>query len=81
MLDVYLGINVWNAKESRKYIEAGTALPQAKGCYPARDIVAHPAIVTALARVPIDLGLRRKMIAEMNEATAPMEKILEDIGL
>lgn len=81
VIALYPDINVWTPQEIRTKIEAGQALPPAQGCYPARDIVAHPAITRALVRPGFDPALRPRLGREMNEAIEHMAGIVADLGL
>ena len=58
-----------SAVDIRRNIEAGTALPPGSAdCYPARDIVAHPAIVRSLAVGQNPAAIRTRLLREINEA-------------
>jgi hypothetical protein len=69
MIELYPEIDAWRAQQIRRDIERGAALPQAEGCYPARDIVAHPAIVRAVSRSGIPPAQKPRLIRKMNEAS------------
>ena len=73
--DLLPEINSWEPLEIRRRIEAAQGLPQAQGCYPARDVVAHPAIVRAIVRRGIDPSQQVRLVREMNEAVEHMEEI------
>lgn len=75
VIELYPQINLWTAQEIRRNIEGAQALPQADGCYPARDIVAHPAIVRVLSRTEITAASAPRLVREMNEAVEHMEEI------
>ena len=67
-------IETWTAQEIRTNIEAGKALPATNGnCYPARDVVAHPAIVRALVKTGGASATR--LLREINEAIEHMTDI------
>jgi hypothetical protein len=68
-------VETWSPQEIRKQIEAAQGLPQAEGCYPARDIIAHPAIVRAIVRQGIDPSRQGRLAREMDEAIEHMEEI------
>lgn len=68
-------INTWEPLEIRRRIEAAQGLPQAQGCYPARDVVAHPAIVRAMVRRGIEPAQQVRLVREMDEAIEHMEEI------
>lgn len=74
MVELYPEIAKWTPKEIRENIERAKALPEAVGCYPARDIVAHPAIVRALLQSTTVTSTSR-LVAEMNEAIEHAEEI------
>jgi len=80
MLELYPQIDTWTAQEIRRGIEAANALPAAEGCYPARDIVAHPAIVRALIRAGLQPEQTPRLIREMNEALEHMQEISNELG-
>lgn len=80
IIELYPEIDVWPAQQIRRDIEGGRALPAAEGCYPARDVVAHPAIVRAFARIGISSSQRVRLVNEMNEAIEHMEEILADLA-
>jgi hypothetical protein len=80
MVELYPEIETWSSQQIRRDIEGGAALPQAQGCYPARDIVAHPAIVRAVSRNGIPPAQKPRLIREMNEAIEHMEQISADLG-
>jgi hypothetical protein len=80
LLELYPQIETWTAQEIRRNIEAGQALPAAEGCYPARDVVAHPAIVRTFARAGIDATQHTRLLREMNEAVEHMEEIAAELG-
>lgn len=80
LIELFPDIDTWSAQQIRRDIEAGAALPQAEGCYPARDIVAHPSIVRALARLGIQPSQRARLTREMNEAIEHMAEISEELG-
>ena len=73
--DLLPEINTWEPLEIRRRIEAAQGLPQAQGCYPARDVVAHPAIVRAIVRRGIDPSQQVRLAREMGEAIEHMEEI------
>lgn len=75
VIELYPEINVWTPQEIRRNIEGAQALPAAEGCYPARDIVAHPAIVRALSRTEITEALNFRITRELQEAVEHMEEI------
>lgn len=75
VLALYPEIDSWTGPQIRRDIEGGAALPPAEGCYPARDIIAHPAIVRAFARLGIQPEQRARLIREMNEAIEHMDDI------
>ncbi len=75
MLDLYPQIDTWTPLQIRQNIERGTALPSASGCYAARDIIAHPAIVRAIAREGIAEASKRRLLQEMDEAIEHMEAL------
>lgn len=79
VLELYPEIEAWTAQEIRMNIEVGRALPQGSGCYPARDIIAHPSIVRALARSGISATPAARLTAEMNEAIEHMEEIRDEL--
>jgi hypothetical protein len=69
-------VDVWSAVEIRRNVEAGVALPAGgQSCYPARDLVAHPAIVRALTRVQDPQTIRARLLREINEALEHGEEI------
>lgn len=68
-------IELWSPQEIRHQIEAAQGLPQAQGCYAARDIVAHPAIVRAFVRQGFDSSQQVRLAHEMDEAIEHMEEI------
>jgi hypothetical protein len=80
MINLYPAIDSWQAQQIRRDIEAATALPSAEGCYPARDIVAHPAIVRAIARQGIQAAQRSRLAHEMAEAIEHAEEIAADLS-
>lgn len=80
MLALRPEVNVWTAQEIRRNIEAGASLPKAEGCYAARDVVAHPAIVRALARAGIQDGQQTRLLREISEAIEHMEEIQATLG-
>lgn len=80
LIELYPEINVWTPLQIRENIEGAAALPRGRGCYPARDTVAHPAIVRALARAGIAPEIQPRLIAEMNEAIGHMEEIRLDLN-
>lgn len=75
ILELYPQIATWTAAEIRTKIEGAAALPPAEGCYPGRDVIAHPAIVRALARPGIAPDQKARLIREMKEAIKHMEEI------
>ncbi len=75
VLELMPELETWGPQEIRKQIEAAQGLPQAEGCYPARDIIAHPAIVRALVRQGIDPSRQARLAREMDEAVEHMEEI------
>lgn len=79
LLLLYPTIESWSALEIRRNIEAGLALPAAEGCYPARDIIAHPAIVRSIAINGIQESQKTRLIREMDEAIEHMEEIATDL--
>ncbi len=79
LVNLYPSLAQWSAQEIRQNVEVGKALPSAKGCYPARDIVAHPAIVRVLAREGLDPEKSKELIEEMREAVEHMEEIGQDL--
>ena len=79
VVELYDQIDSWTAQEIRRNIEGGGVLPPAEGCYPARDVVAHPAIVRALARLGIQPAQHSRLIREMSEAIEHMEGISVDL--
>lgn len=80
LLELFPELEVWTAREIRQNIERGTVLPPAEGCYPGRDIVAHPAIVRRVLR---DQGVRPelkpRLVAELDEAIEHMSAIAQDL--
>lgn len=79
LIELFPEINTWSAQKIRSDIEAAAALPQAEGCYPARDIIAHPAIARAMARQGIPTGKGIRLIREMNEAIEHMQEIQTEL--
>ena len=79
MIELYPQIEIWSAAEIRRNIEAGSQLPRAEGCYAARDVVAHPAIVRAITRAGV-LGQQARLLREMNEAIEHMQEISTDLS-
>ena len=75
VIELYPEIATWSALQIRNNIEGAAALPRARGCYPARDVVAHPAIVRANARSAIALPQREGLLAELNEAVEHMTQL------
>lgn len=79
MLNLYPEIDRWSAQEIRRNIEAARSLPQAEGCYAARDIVAHPAIVRAIARTNLSSVPSHRLIHEIDEAIEHMQEIASSL--
>jgi|GEM_PF-1658281 len=75
VVELYPQIDVWTPQEIRRNIEGAIALPPAEGCYPGRDVVAHPAIVRALVRSGSIGEQRSRLAREMDEAIEHMEEI------
>ena len=70
-------IRAWSSEDIRINIEIGKALPKATGCYPARDIIAHPAIVRAFLLNTITRIDKKQLLDEMVEAIEHMQEIGE----
>ena len=81
VIELYPNINSWTAREIRLNIEAAQALPAAEGCYPARDIVAHPAIVRVLSRAEITSAVSVKLSRELAEAIEHMTEIRDTLAI
>lgn len=79
LIALYPDIDTWSPSRIRRDVEVGQALPQAQGCYPARDVVAHPAIVRAYARSGITPDLRARVKRELDEAIEHMEEIAAEL--
>jgi hypothetical protein len=75
VIELYPQIAVWTPQEIRQNIEGAIALPPAEGCYPGRDVVAHPAIVRALVAGGVVPEQRGRLLREMGEAIEHMEEI------
>lgn len=76
VLELLPEIDTWEPQEIRRQIEAAQGLPPAQGCYAARDIVAHPAIVRAIVRRGGSGPTQQMRLArEMDEAMEHMEEI------
>lgn len=80
VIELYPEIANWTAQEIRRNIEGAGMLPPAEGCYAARDIVAHPAIVRALSRSGIQSNQRQRLTNEMKEAIEHMEEIAAEFA-
>ncbi|MCX6125741.1 MAG: hypothetical protein NTV34_13495 [Proteobacteria bacterium] len=81
VIQLYPEISGWTAREIRLNIEAAQALPAAEGCYPARDIVAHPAIVRAMSRAEITAAVAAKQSRELAEAIEHMTAIRDTLAI
>ncbi len=80
LLNLYPQIASWSAAEIRQNIEVGKALPAARGCYAARDVIAHPAIVRVYARQAYDIEKAPGLIEEMQEAIEHMEELERELA-
>lgn len=80
VIELYPEIDTWTPQEIRRNIETGASLPQARGCYAGRDVVAHPAIVRAIARTGITAENQARLRAEMAEAIEHMTEIRAEFG-
>jgi hypothetical protein len=75
MIELFPEIDQWSAQDIRLKIEAAQGLPAAEGCYAARDVVAHPAIVRALVRKGFSPDQQLRLVREMDEAMEHMEEL------
>lgn len=80
VIELYPEIDAWTPQEIRRNIETGASLPQARGCYAGRDVIAHPAITRALAREGITADIQARLRAEMAEAIEHMTEIRAEFG-
>ncbi len=79
VVELYPEIDQWSAPDIRRNIEAAGSLPRASGCYPARDVIAHPAIVRAFARLGLQTSDRQGLLAEINEGIEHMQEIQQQL--
>lgn len=79
VINLYPSIEQWSAQEIRLNIEAAQALPAGENCYPARDIVAHPAIVRALSRTELTSATAKRLTYEIEEAIEHMKEIADTL--
>lgn len=75
VIELYPEIDAWTPQEIRRNIETGASLPQARGCYAGRDVIAHPAITRAIARSGITAENQVQLRREMAEAIEHMTEI------